>query len=87
MSEIQQCLQIHRENNSRLGGVHLELTGDPVTECIGGSEGLEDEDLNLNYTTYCDPRLNNNQALDVAFLISSWFREDMEKRKQAGSPQ
>ncbi|RPA86495.1 DAHP synthetase [Ascobolus immersus RN42] len=85
MSEIQQCLQIHKENNSRLGGVHLELTGDPVTECIGGSEGLEDEDLNLNYATYCDPRLNNNQALDVAFLISSWFREDLEAKKKAGS--
>jgi len=54
--------------------VHLELTGEAVTECIGGSEGLVEEDLNLNYTTFCDPRLNEKQALELAFLLASHIR-------------
>ncbi|KAF7677524.1 hypothetical protein GT037_004383 [Alternaria burnsii] len=61
-SELSSALKIHKEHGSFLGGMHLELTGDAVTECTGGSEGLVDEDLSLNYTTYCDPRLNEKQA-------------------------
>lgn len=75
MSELASCLVIHKQHSSQLGGVHLELTGDAVTECVGGSEGLKDEDLCTNYTTYCDPRLNQNQALDAAFLVASYYRE------------
>lgn len=60
-----------------LGGVHLELTGDAVTECMGGGEGLLEEDLNLNYTTFCDPRLNEKQALEIAFLVAEHFRSRM----------
>lgn len=75
MSEIKQAIKIHTENGSRLNGVHLELTGDPVTECIGGSEGLTTSDLDLRYTSYCDPRLNEKQALDVAFMVASHYRE------------
>lgn len=45
-----------------------------MTECVGGSQGLTDRDLSLNYTTYCDPRLNNKQALEAAFLIAGWQR-------------
>ena len=56
--------------------MHLELTGDAVTECTGGSQGLDDEDLSLNYTTYCDPRLNEKQALELAFLVAGHYRED-----------
>lgn len=56
--------------------MHLELTGDAVTECTGGSEGLAEEDLGLNYTTYCDPRLNEKQALELAFLVAGHYRED-----------
>jgi len=58
LAELRSCLMVHRRHGSFLGGVHLELTGEAVTECLGGSEGLEEEDLSLNYTTYCDPRLN-----------------------------
>jgi 3-deoxy-7-phosphoheptulonate synthase len=54
----------------------LELTGDAVTECTGGSQGLDDEDLSDNYTTYCDPRLNEKQALELAFLVAGHYRED-----------
>ena len=69
------ALRIHHEHDSFLGGVHLELTGDAVTECVGGSEGLAEDDLNLNYTTYCDPRLNEKQALELAFLVDGHLRD------------
>lgn len=75
-SELQETLAIHKEEGSYLGGVHLELTGEAVTECTGGSEELKDDDLSLNYTTFCDPRLNEKQALEMAFLIAGHFREE-----------
>ena len=75
LSELSSALKIHQRHGSFLGGVHLELTGEAVTECVGGSEGLTDEDLNLNYTTYCDPRLNEKQALELAFLIAGHYKE------------
>ncbi|OAG10490.1 uncharacterized protein CC84DRAFT_1184511 [Paraphaeosphaeria sporulosa] len=70
-SELSSALKVHKEHDSFLGGMHLELTGDAVTECTGGSEGIEEEDLSLNYTTYCDPRLNEKQALELAFLVAA----------------
>ncbi|KAF8540983.1 DAHP synthetase [Trichophaea hybrida] len=79
ISELTTALRVHKENGSRLGGVHLELTGEPVTECVGGSQGLTDKDLSLNYTTYCDPRLNNKQALEAAFLIAGYYRDGKMK--------
>jgi 3-deoxy-7-phosphoheptulonate synthase len=78
-SELQATLAIHKEEGSYLGGVHLELTGDAVTECTGGSEGLGEDDLSLNYTSFCDPRLNEKQALEMAFLIAGHFRGDEQK--------
>jgi len=74
LSELQETLAIHKEEGSYLGGVHLELTGEAVTECMGGSEGLGEEDLSLNYTSFCDPRLNEKQALELAFLIAGHYR-------------
>ncbi|KUJ09655.1 DAHP synthetase [Mollisia scopiformis] len=76
LSELQQTLALHRELGSHLGGVHLEMTGDAVTECTGGSENLMDDDLSLNYTSFCDPRLNEKQSLELAFLIAGFFRND-----------
>lgn len=74
MSEVASALRIHRECGSYLGGVHLELTGAPVTECVGGSEGLKEEDLGRDYRSYCDPRLNERQALELAFLVAGFYR-------------
>ena len=74
LSEVSSALRIHREQGSFLGGVHLELTGEAVTECIGGSEGLEESDLERRYTTFCDPRLNEKQALELAFLVAGHYR-------------
>ncbi len=78
-SELQQTLAIHKQEGSYLGGVHLELTGDAVTECTGGSVGLADEDLSLNYTSFCDPRLNEKQALEMAFLIAGHYRSEVRQ--------
>ena len=55
---------------SHLGGVHIELTGENVTECVGGPEDLMAKDLPHKYTTYCDPRLNYSQSMEVAFLLA-----------------
>ena len=79
LSELQQALQIHQECGSYLGGMHLELTGEAVTECVGGAEGLTEQDLSLNYTTFCDPRLNEKQALELAFLVAGFYREAAER--------
>ena len=76
LSEVSSALRIHRERESFLGGVHLELTGEAVTECVGGSEGLTEGDLGVNYTTYCDPRLNEKQALELAFLVAGHYRDE-----------
>lgn len=73
-SELRSALEIHRQENSYLGGVHLELTGEAVTECTGGSGGLTEEGLSERYETYCDPRLNEKQALELAFLVAEFYR-------------
>ena len=52
------------------GGIHIELTGDEVTECVGGAEGLSERDLPMRYETACDPRLNRAQSLELAFLVA-----------------
>jgi len=70
ISELRSAFEIHRSEGSYLGGVHLELTGDNVTECVGGAKGLEENELNRNYETFCDPRLNYEQSLEMAFLVA-----------------
>ncbi|KAL4867342.1 hypothetical protein BDV12DRAFT_186751 [Aspergillus spectabilis] len=75
LSELKQALEIHRAAGSFLGGMHLELTGEAVTECVGGAGGLTEEGLGERYTTFCDPRLNEKQALELAFLVAGFYRE------------
>lgn len=75
LSELHQCLTIHQAHGSYLGGMHLELTGEAVTECVGGAADLKEEDLSLNYATFCDPRLNEKQALELAFLVAGFYRD------------
>jgi 3-deoxy-7-phosphoheptulonate synthase len=70
VSELRSAFQIHRALESQLGGVHLELTGENVTECIGGSRGLTESDLESAYQTQVDPRLNYEQAIEIAFEIA-----------------
>jgi 3-deoxy-7-phosphoheptulonate synthase len=75
LSELRQTWRIHRALGSSLGAVHFELTGEQVTECLGGSQGLAEEDLHRAYETGCDPRLNRSQSLEMAFLIAELLRE------------
>ncbi|MBK9797629.1 MAG: 3-deoxy-7-phosphoheptulonate synthase class II [Holophagaceae bacterium] len=74
LSELKQAFQIHRAQGSHLGGVHIELTGQAVTECTGGTEALSEADLLKAYETGCDPRLNGTQSLEMAFLIAEMMR-------------
>ena len=74
IGELQSFFRIHRENGTWPGGVHVELTGDDVTECLGGVEDILEGQLGQRYTTTCDPRLNGRQALDLAFRIAELLR-------------
>ena len=69
LREMELAFEIHRDNDSRLGGVHLELTGENVTECTGGARDLSDEDLKRDYKSTVDPRLNYEQSLEMAMFI------------------
>jgi len=73
-AELEQTFATHASHGSRLGGVHFEMTGEAVTECLGGSLEVSEADLALNYETACDPRLNGNQALEMAFRIAELLR-------------
>ncbi|KAI0722516.1 DAHP synthetase [Earliella scabrosa] len=89
ISELTSCLRIHTECHSRLGGVSLEFTGElnddgfSVTECLGGSMRLSEDQLPLRYQSFCDPRLNFEQSLDVAFLISDHYKKERTGAKSS----
>lgn len=74
MSEIIMAFRIHKEVGSRLSGIHLELTGEDVTECIGGPGNLSESDLTRDYRSQVDPRLNYEQAMEIAFLIAEQMK-------------
>ena len=73
LAELTQAFEIHARLGSYLGGIHFELTGDNVTECIGGARGLAESDLAKAYLTDVDPRLNYEQALEMALLIARYM--------------
>jgi 3-deoxy-7-phosphoheptulonate synthase len=75
LSELREFFAVHREAGSWPGGVHVELTGDDVTECLGGAEEIVEGDLGQRYTTTCDPRLNARQSLDLAFRVAELLRD------------
>jgi 3-deoxy-7-phosphoheptulonate synthase len=74
MAEIEAFFRVCRAEGVWPGGVHLEYTGDNVTECLGGSEELAEENLDDRYETLCDPRLNGRQSLDLAFRLAELMR-------------
>jgi 3-deoxy-7-phosphoheptulonate synthase len=76
VAELEQSFEVHAGLGSRLGGVHFELTGENVTECIGGARGLSETDLELAYKSRVDPRLNYEQALEMAMRIARHLRGD-----------
>ena len=78
-SELEHAFDLHAAAGTRLGGVHLELTGEDVTECLGGARELTESDLERAYLSTVDPRLNYEQALEIAMLI-------VRKQAQLGTP-
>jgi len=74
LSELRTFFAVHGEEGTWPGGVHVELTGDDVTECLGGAEEIVEGDLGARYTTTCDPRLNARQSLDLAFRVAEFLR-------------
>jgi 3-deoxy-7-phosphoheptulonate synthase len=76
LSEVQSFFEIHRAEGTWAGGVHLEMTGRNVTECIGGAVAIQEADLGQQYDTACDPRLNAAQSLELAFLVAEELKKD-----------
>jgi 3-deoxy-7-phosphoheptulonate synthase len=76
LSEVKSFFSIHAAEGTHAGGVHLEMTGQDVTECIGGARAITYEDLSDRYHTVCDPRLNAEQSIDMAFLIAELLKQE-----------
>jgi len=83
LAEIRTFFEVARAEQVHPGGVHLEMTGEDVTECLGGTRGLREEDLGRNYLTHCDPRLNGHQALDVAAEVTRLILEGADEASDA----
>lgn len=79
LGELETAFAIHRASGSALAGVHFEMTGEDVTECTGGPQGLTPEDLQRSYETFCDPRLNYAQSLEVAFRVAQRLQARRQK--------
>jgi 3-deoxy-7-phosphoheptulonate synthase len=73
LDEVAGFFEVHKALGTRPGGIHLELTGDDVTECVGGARGVRESELHLRYTTACDPRLGHSQALELAFAVAGFL--------------
>ncbi|GJV74010.1 phospho-2-dehydro-3-deoxyheptonate aldolase 1, chloroplastic-like protein [Tanacetum coccineum] len=82
-AEVTAFFDVHDQEGSHPGGVHLEMTGQNVTECIGGSNNLTFDDLGSRYHTHCDPRLNASQSLELAFIIAERLRKRRIGSKQS----
>ncbi|MDQ3577227.1 MAG: 3-deoxy-7-phosphoheptulonate synthase class II [Actinomycetota bacterium] len=74
VDEVQGFFEVHRRLGTHPGGIHVELTGEDVTECLGGAQEISDADLSGRYETACDPRLNTQQSLELAFLVAEMLR-------------
>ena len=75
IDEVKGFFEVHKKLGTHPGGIHIELTGDDVTECVGGGEEISHEDLATRYETACDPRLNHTQSLELAFLVAEMLRD------------
>ena len=81
LKEVKNVFGIHQAEGSYAGGLHVEMTGQDVTECTGGAQKISDNDLSNRYRTHCDPRLNASQALELAFLISEEIKKNSKYSK------
>ena len=76
LAEVRDFFAVHQAEGSYAGGVHLEMTGNDVTECTGGARAITDAELNDRYHTFCDPRLNAEQSIDLAFLLAELLKKE-----------
>ncbi|MEL6375423.1 MAG: 3-deoxy-7-phosphoheptulonate synthase class II, partial [Pseudomonadota bacterium] len=79
LKEVETFFDVHAAEGSYAGGIHVEMTGQDVTECTGGAKAISEDDLSARYHTHCDPRLNANQALELAFLVAERLKRDREQ--------
>ncbi len=82
LSEVKDFFAVHRAEGSYAGGIHLEMTGQNVTECTGGAQAIGEENLADRYHTHCDPRLNASQSLELAFLLAEELKRERAIYKQ-----
>ena len=80
MDEVQGFFEVHRDLGTHPGGLHVELTGDDVAECLGGSEQIDEATLEMRYESVCDPRLNHMQSLELAFLVAEQLVETARRK-------
>lgn len=81
LSEVKGFFAVHRAEGTHAGGIHIEMTGQDVTECTGGAVAITDEALKDRYRTHCDPRLNAAQSLELAFLLSEMLNLEAQQRQ------
>ncbi|MBB2970548.1 3-deoxy-7-phosphoheptulonate synthase class II [Mesorhizobium sp. RMAD-H1] len=82
LKEVEAFFAVHRAEGSYPGGIHIEMTGKNVTECTGGARAISAEDLSDRYHTHCDPRLNADQALELAFLVAELLKKERDAQPQ-----
>lgn len=82
LKEVQSFFAVHQAEGTHAGGIHIEMTGKNVTECTGGARAISAEDLSDRYHTHCDPRLNADQALELAFLVAELLKKDRDSQPQ-----
>ena len=80
LKEVERFFDVHRAEGTHAGGVHVEMTGNNVTECVGGAKAVTETDLSDRYHTHCDPRLNADQSIELAFIIAERLRRDRDGR-------
>jgi 3-deoxy-7-phosphoheptulonate synthase len=85
LKEVKAFFDVHRAEGTYAGGVHFEMTGQNVTECLGGAQAITEEDLSSRYHTHCDPRLNASQSIELAFLMAESLRTERMKTRFAQS--
>jgi 3-deoxy-7-phosphoheptulonate synthase len=86
IAELRACFAVHRAEGSRLGGMHIEMTGKDVTECTGGAQQIDEDALADRYHTHCDPRLNGSQALELAFLVAEELKKERQRQRTVALP-
>jgi 3-deoxy-7-phosphoheptulonate synthase len=82
LQEVRNFFAVHQAEGTHAGGIHIEMTGQNVTECTGGARAISEADLSARYHTHCDPRLNADQSLELAFLVAEGLKQERGARSR-----